>query len=82
MQVYGKLLLNALQGNSNTLQWFSATLTQAIKADQRERFIRMVVEFDQGRLMVQPLAKQQSHMLSNLMQANCLVRVPSCLLYT
>ena len=77
MQVYGKLLLNALQGNSNTLQWFSATLTQPIKADQRERFIRMVAEFDQGRLMVQPLAKQQSHMLSNLMQANCLVRVPS-----
>lgn len=77
MQVYGKLLLNALQGNSNTLQWFSATLTQPIKADQRERFIRMVTEFDQGRLMVQPLAKQQSHMLSNLMQANCLVRVPS-----
>ena len=77
MQVYGKLLLNALQGNSNTLQWFSATLTQPIKADQRERFIRMVLSFDQGRLMVQPLAKQQSHMLSNLMQANCLVRVPS-----
>lgn len=77
MQVYGKLLLNALQGNSNTLQWFSATLMQPIKADQRERFIRMVAEFDQGRLMVKPLAKQQSHMLSNLMQANCLVRVPS-----
>lgn len=77
MQVYGKLLLNALQGNCNTLQWLSATLTQAIKADQRERFIRMVVSFDQGRLMVKPLAKQQSHMLSNLMQANCLVRVPS-----
>lgn len=77
MQVYGKLLLNAVQGNCNTLQWFSATLTQPIKADQRERFIRMVVSFDQGRLMVQPLAKQQSHMLSNLMQANCLVRVPS-----
>jgi molybdopterin molybdotransferase len=77
MQVYGKLLLNALQGNSNNLQWFSATLTQPIKADQRERFIRMVLSFDQGRLMVQPLAKQQSHMLSNLMQANCLVRVPS-----
>ncbi|MFC3903240.1 molybdopterin molybdochelatase [Acinetobacter marinus] len=77
MQVYGKLLLNTLQGNCNTLQWFSATLTQPIKADQRERFIRMVMAFDQGRLTVQPLAKQQSHMLSNLMQANCLVRVPS-----
>lgn len=77
MQVYGKLLLNALQGNSNTLQWFSATLTQPIKADQRERFIRMVVEFDQGCLMVKPLTRQQSHMLSNLMQANCLVRAPS-----
>lgn len=77
MQVYGKLLLNAVQGNCNTLQWFSATLTQPIKADQRERFIRMVVEFDQGCLMVKPLTRQQSHMLSNLMQANCLVRAPS-----
>lgn len=77
MQVYGAVLLNALQGRRELLQWFSATLTQPIKADQRERFIRMVVSFDQGRLMVKPLAKQQSHMLSNLMQANCLVRVPS-----
>nr|WP_298890379.1 molybdopterin molybdotransferase MoeA [uncultured Acinetobacter sp.] len=77
MQVYGKLLLNAVQGNCNTLQWFSATLTQPIKADQRERFIRMVAEFDQGCLMVKPLTRQQSHMLSNLMQANCLVRAPS-----
>ena len=77
MQVYGAVLLNALQGHRELAQWFSATLMQPIKADQRERFIRMVAEFDQGRLMVQPLAKQQSHMLSNLMQANCLVRVPS-----
>ncbi|HDJ7847224.1 TPA: molybdopterin molybdenumtransferase MoeA, partial [Acinetobacter baumannii] len=33
--------------------------------------------FDAGQLKVKSLAKQQSHMLSNLMQANSLVRIPA-----
>jgi molybdopterin molybdotransferase len=36
----------------------------------------MFAHFEQGQLWVENLSKQQSHMLSNLMHANCLVRIP------
>ncbi|MEN3978370.1 molybdopterin molybdotransferase MoeA [Acinetobacter sp. CWB-B33] len=77
MQIYTSTLLDALQGQASSLQWFSAELNHDLKADARERFLRMSVQFDQAKLKVQSLAKQQSHMLSNLMQANCLVRIPA-----
>ncbi|WP_434533936.1 molybdopterin molybdotransferase MoeA [Acinetobacter schindleri] len=77
MQIYTSTLLNVLQGQKRYPQWFSATLTHSIKADARERFLRMSARFDQSMLKVQSLSKQQSHMLSNLMQANCLVRIPA-----
>lgn len=48
-----------------------------MKEDKRERFIRMQASIVKGELKVSSLAKQQSHMLSNLMQANCLVRIPA-----
>ncbi|EOQ73121.1 molybdopterin molybdotransferase MoeA [Acinetobacter lactucae] len=77
MQVYGKALLDTLQGNSAGPEWFSAILDHDLKEDGRERFLRMHAYFDNGQLKVKSLAKQQSHMLSNLMQANCLVRIPA-----
>ena len=77
MQIYVTTLLDALQGQSSSLQWFSAELSHDLKADARERFLRMSARFDQATLKVQSLSKQQSHMLSNLMQANCIVRIPA-----
>ncbi|MFW6745025.1 molybdopterin molybdotransferase MoeA [Acinetobacter pittii] len=77
MQVYGKALLDTLQGNQAGPVWFSAILDHDLKEDTRERFLRMHAYFDKGQLKVKSLAKQQSHMLSNLMQANCLVRIPA-----
>jgi molybdopterin molybdotransferase len=77
MQVYGKALLDTLQGNQAGPVWFSAILDHDLKEDARERFLRMHAHFDNGQLKVKSLAKQQSHMLSNLMQANCLVRIPA-----
>ena len=77
MQIYGKALLDALQNNRAPLQWFSALLTHELKFDARERFLRMQAYFEHGQLKVQSLPKQQSHMLSNLMHANCLVRIPA-----
>ena len=77
MQIYGKVLLDALQNQRQAVQWFSAILTHELKSDARERFLRMHAYFEQGQLKLQSLAKQQSHMLSNLMQANCLVRIPA-----
>ncbi|MCJ8161187.1 molybdopterin molybdotransferase MoeA [Acinetobacter zhairhuonensis] len=76
MQVYTSILLQALQGQAQLPNWFTATLTQPMKSDARERFLRMYAHFEQGQLSVKNLSKQQSHMLSNLMQANCLVRIP------
>ncbi len=78
MQVYGKLLIDALQAQQpKTDAWFTAKLTHSMKEDKRERFIRMQASTVKGELKVSSLAKQQSHMLSNLMQANCLVRIPA-----
>ena len=77
MQVYGKALLDSLQGNQAGPEWFSAILEHDLKEDARERFLRMCAYFENGQLKIKSLAKQQSHMLSNLMQANCLVRIPA-----
>ncbi|MDS7929082.1 molybdopterin molybdotransferase MoeA [Acinetobacter sp. V102_4] len=77
MQVYGKTLLDTLQGNQAGPEWFSAILDHDLNEDARERFLRMYAYFENGQLKIKSLAKQQSHMLSNLMQANCLVRIPA-----
>ena len=77
MQIYTSTVLNALQGQKQPPNWFSAVLTHDVKMDARERFLRMSASFDQSILKVKSLSKQQSHMLSNLMQANCLVRIPA-----
>ncbi|MCY1431181.1 Molybdopterin molybdenumtransferase [compost metagenome] len=77
MQVYGKTLLDTLQGNQAGPEWFSAILDHDLKEDARERFLRMYAYFENGQLKIKSLAKQQSHMLSNLMPANCLVRIPA-----
>lgn len=77
MQIYGKVLLDALQNQDQSINWFSGTLTHELKSDARERFLRMQAYYEHGLLKLKSLAKQQSHMLSNLMQANCLVRVPA-----
>ena len=77
MQIYGKVLLDALQNQDQSINWFSGTLTHELKSDARERFLRMQAYYEHGQLKLKSLVKQQSHMLSNLMQANCLVRVPA-----
>lgn len=77
MQIYTTTVLNALQGYKQQPNWFSALLTHDLKVDARERFLRMSASFDQANLKVKSLSKQQSHMLSNLMHANCLVRIPA-----
>ncbi|WP_288419425.1 molybdopterin molybdotransferase MoeA [uncultured Acinetobacter sp.] len=77
MQVYTRLLIDALQGQNQNIDWFEVKLAQPLKADKRERFMRMKLELYAGELSAANLANQQSHMLSNLMDANCLVRVPA-----
>lgn len=77
IQVYGKLILQALQNQSQPFSTAQAKLKHDIKPDARERFLRMVATFEGNELEVSSLPKQQSHMLSNLMQCNSLVRIPA-----
>jgi molybdopterin molybdotransferase len=75
MHIYVSTLLNALQAQRKQPEWFSGLIQHDLKADSRERFLRMSAEFKQGQILINSLSKQQSHMLSNLMHANCLVRI-------
>lgn len=77
LHVYAQSLINALQGQTHALQWFEATLQHDLKADSRERFLRMYARVTNSQMTLTALQKQQSHMLSNLLQANCLVRIPA-----
>lgn len=77
MHIYTQTVLNALQGHRYIPNGFKATLTHDLKADARERILRMSVSFAQTTLKVSSLSNQQSHMLSNLMHANALVRIPA-----
>lgn len=82
MHMYTTTLIQALQGQTSqgktsSLPWFSAVLSHRLNPDRRERFLRMFAHFEQAQLVVHNLDKQQSHMLSNLIQSNCLVRIPA-----
>ncbi|ATO20486.1 molybdopterin molybdenumtransferase MoeA [Acinetobacter sp. LoGeW2-3] len=77
MQIYVSTLIDALQGKKLLPPWFSGVISHDLKADSRERLLRMIASFEAGILKLSSLPKQQSHMLSNLMQANCLVRIPA-----
>lgn len=77
MQIYVSTILAVLQGQKKHLRWGSGAMQHDLKPDARERFLRMNAVFENGRLQLSSLDKQQSHMLSNLMHANCIVRVPA-----
>lgn len=78
LAVHVSTLLAALQGVTSPMPaWKKAHLTDSVKQDSREQLLRMVVNVnDRGQLTVSKLGKQQSHMLSNLNQANAIVRIP------
>ena len=59
--------------------WNHARLTQPVERDsQRVRLLRMRLDHaEDGTALLQPLPKQDSHMLSNLASAQVLVWVPS-----
>jgi molybdopterin molybdotransferase len=76
LHIYATTLLACLQGKAQYPAYFSAVLAEGMKTDTRARFLRMQGVFEQGVLTVRTLPKQQSHMLSNLMQANCLIMIP------
>lgn len=79
LYVHVHSLLNCLQQQQHPLpQWQTGVLQQSLKTDSREQLLRMQVSSNSlGQLLLSPLNKQQSHMLSNMAKANALVRVPA-----
>lgn len=77
LQVYAQQVIDLLAGHGRSLNWQHARLTADIRPDTRERLMRMQLRMASSGCLVQPLPRQQSHMLSNLMQANALVRIPA-----
>ncbi|MEB3766700.1 molybdopterin molybdotransferase MoeA [Acinetobacter sp. MD2] len=72
-------LLKALQGIAHPQpQWQRALLNDTVRLDSREQLLRMKLDVNQqGQRIVSKLKKQQSHMLSNLSEANVIVRIPT-----
>lgn len=78
LAVHVASILRALQGANQILpEWQKAGLDlSSLKVDSREQLLRMHLSItSEGQLHLAPLAKQQSHMLSNLNKANVIVRI-------
>lgn len=78
LMVHVRALLDTLQGLDATHRWHPAPLTLTVKRDAEKTFwLRAVQGVDaQGQISLQALPNQGSHMLSNLANANALLRVP------
>ena len=80
MEVHAHTILNLLEAQSDPLPaWRAGQLVDSVNADtRRDRLVRMQLTQDEsGRVLLTPLGKQDSHMLSNLAEAAALVHVPS-----
>lgn len=79
LEVHAARLLARLEGETPPgPHWQIGTLSAAFKGDKkRDLLARMRVGTDDsGRARLDPLGRQGSHMLSNLIEANVIVRVP------
>ncbi len=79
MEVHLRTVLDRLQGLSKPgPEWQLARLTHTVAVDrQRDRLVRMQRDQDGDAVIrLQPLGKQDSHMLSNLGTADVLVHLP------
>ena len=80
MELHARTVLQRLAGSANPLpQWRHGRLADSVEADsKRARLPRMQLSQDSDhRPLLSPLGKQDSHMLSNLNQAEVLVWLPS-----
>lgn len=79
LAVHVSTILRALQGfKSIEPNWQKAFFADELKLDHREQLLRMVLSTNEsGQMSLAQLNKQQSHMLSNLSQANVIARIPS-----
>jgi molybdopterin molybdotransferase len=78
LEVHARSVLGRLEGESRGLPaWNLGVLGDAVEADaDRDRLVRMALAYD-GRARLDPLPRQESHMLSNLAAAHALVWLPA-----
>lgn len=77
--VYGRSVLDAMQGLDPARRWRRGKLVGEVKRDPHKTlWLRMAVDYDiNGAPRLKPLRGQASHMLGNLAEAQALVEVPS-----
>jgi molybdopterin molybdotransferase len=80
LTLHVRSVLDVMEGAATPgATFFNGTLTREVKGDvKRDCLHRMHLEFaDDGRAQLQPLPHQDSHMLSNLANADVLVHLPA-----
>lgn len=80
LALHARRVLDCLEGVSQPgPYWHAGRLAQTVEQDaQRVRLLRMRLDYaDDGSALLQPLPKQDSHMLSNLAAAEVLAWVPA-----
>lgn len=78
LNLYGKRILDRLAGLPKPgPHWHAAVLADPVRADsRRDRWVRMHQKVtDKGQLSLHRLQHQASHMLTNMNEANALIRV-------
>lgn len=78
LHVHAARMLAALEGAAPTLlPWHTGVLAGGLRADARDRLLRVSLSSTaDGRVLLQPLKRQDSHMMSNLAAAQALAWVP------
>ncbi len=77
-EVFVRPAIRRLHGETGQARLrFVARLDQAIESDGRETYLRAVVEWREGGYHARPTRSQDSNMLSSLVEANALLRLPA-----
>ncbi|MHB1287509.1 MAG: hypothetical protein ACYCYP_13340, partial [Leptospirales bacterium] len=68
-------LIRSLGGCDRSFQSEAIVQTAVEKKVGRMEFIRGIAENRENQIIVSPVGRQESHILSGLVQANCLIRL-------
>jgi molybdopterin molybdotransferase len=77
LHVYVRAMLDTMEGVDPRLRWRRAPIPDGVRREPGKTFwLRCIARDDNGVIRLEQLGHQASHMLSNLAQANALVRIP------
>jgi molybdopterin molybdotransferase len=77
LHVYGRAVLDVMTGLDPRARWRRAPMPEGVRREPDKTFwLRCIARDDDGVIRLEQLGHQASHMLSNLAQADALVRIP------